>query len=199
MHALTRISSFFQLSFLAALWATSFLVHTELFEGIVTAKQWGIELVVLFTFPLLIAALFFSKKLHFTLVDLLVLLFCAWSLFNEAVIHNAPYRNLSIHTFTLSLWILIYLFVHSTTDYSCFPFDTNQSEQLHVRSSIASYFGLTEVNSFRLPVGNFSNSIIFVGYPSSFFKEESLKTTKSMTIGEISVNINENPFILHIK
>jgi len=118
MQILTRTTHLLQLVLLAALLATSFLVHTELFEGIITAKQRGVEVVVLFTVPLLIVALFFSKKLRFTLIDLLVLLFCAWSLFNEAVILNAPYRELSLHVFTLSLWLLIYLFVRSITDKS---------------------------------------------------------------------------------
>ena len=118
MQILMRTTHLLQLVLLAALLATSFLVHTELFEGIITAKQRGVEVVVLFTVPLLIVALFFSKKLRFTLIDLLVLLFCAWSLFNEAVILNAPYRELSLHVFTLSLWLLIYLFVRSITDKS---------------------------------------------------------------------------------
>jgi O-antigen ligase len=62
--------------------------------------------------------LFSNKKFRFTLVDLLVFFFCAWSLFNEAVLLNAPYRELSVHIFILSLWLLIYLFVRSITDKS---------------------------------------------------------------------------------
>ncbi|HTO16050.1 MAG TPA: hypothetical protein VLZ83_09775, partial [Edaphocola sp.] len=118
MQILTRTTHLLQLLLLAVLWATSFLVQPDLFEGIVAAKQRGVELVVLFTLPLLIIVFLFSKKLRFTIVDLLVLFFCAWSLFNEAVILNAPYRELSLHVFTLSLWLLIYLFVRSITDKS---------------------------------------------------------------------------------
>lgn len=85
--------------------------------------------------------------------------------------------------------------------YSCFSFDINQPKKLFVKTSIASYFGLPEVNSFRLPVGYYDNSLLFIGYPSSFFEEESSELTKSVKIGNISVdvNINENPFVLRIK
>ena len=67
MQTLTRTTHLLQLVLLAALWATSFLVHIELFEGIVTAKQRGVEIAVLFTLPLLIAGtllFYLIKKQH---------------------------------------------------------------------------------------------------------------------------------------
>ncbi len=117
LQTLTRSSSLFlQLVLLTALWATSFLVNPELFKGIVSAKQKSVETVVLFAIPVIVLLLIFRKSFRISVVDLLVILFCAWSLFNESVLLNSPFRDLTSHLFTLSLWLTIYLFVRSFTD-----------------------------------------------------------------------------------
>ena len=111
-----RIAPFIQLVLLAGMLASSFLVDTDLFEGLITAKLRGVEMVVLFSIPLLVCVLLFTKNLRFTVLDILVFLFCASFVFNEAVLLNSPFRELSLHLYTLSLWLTIYLFVRSFTD-----------------------------------------------------------------------------------
>src|SRR5690554_2298834 len=58
--------------------ATSFLVNPDFFNPLITAKQWGLEQVLLLTAFSLVVSLPFIKTIHFTIIDLLVLVFCAW-------------------------------------------------------------------------------------------------------------------------
>ncbi|MGQ1947693.1 hypothetical protein ACT3CD_11405 [Geofilum sp. OHC36d9] len=116
MQPLIRPILFYQLILLAAYWGSSFLVGAELFEGFISAKQSGVEVVALFSIPLLVFSLLFRKRVYFTIVDLLVVFFCGWSLINEAIILNSPFTDFSLHFFTICLWLVVYLFVRSISD-----------------------------------------------------------------------------------
>jgi O-antigen ligase len=102
------------------LFATSFLVNPDFFNSLITAKQWGLEQVLLLTAFFLIVSLPFIKTIHFTIIDLLVIAFCGWHVLSEAIIFDAPYISLSDTIFNVSLWLTVYLFIRSAAQKTAF-------------------------------------------------------------------------------
>src|SRR5690554_8058426 len=83
------------------LFATSFLVHPSFFNPLITAKQWGLEQVLLLTAFSMVVSLPLIKTIHFTIIDLLVLAFCAWHILSEVYIFRSPYISLSESLFSV--------------------------------------------------------------------------------------------------
>lgn len=100
--------------------ATSFLVQPDFSNPLITAKQWGLEQVLLLTAFSLMVSLPFIKTIHFTIIDLLVLVFCAWHILSEVYILQSPYISLSDTIFNVALWLIIYLFVRSAAQQPTF-------------------------------------------------------------------------------
>ena len=100
--------------------ATSLLVNPVFFNPLITAKQWGLEQVLLLTAFSLVVSLPFIKTIHFSIIDLLVLAFCGWHIFSEVYIFQSPYVSLSDTLFSIALWITVYLFVRSAAQKPAF-------------------------------------------------------------------------------
>ncbi len=100
--------------------ATSFLIIPDFFNSLITAKQWGLEQVLLLTAFSLLVSLPFIKTIHFTIIDLLVLVFCAWHILSEVYILQSPYVSLSDTIFNVALWLTVYLFVRSAAQQPTF-------------------------------------------------------------------------------
>lgn len=100
--------------------ATSFLVQLDFFNPLITAKQWGLEQVLLLTAFSLIVSLPFIKTIHFSIIDLLVLAFCGWHILSEVHTFQSPYITLSDTIFNVSLWLTVYLFVRSAAQAPAF-------------------------------------------------------------------------------
>ena len=104
--------------------ATSFLVNPDFFNPLITAKQWGLEQVLLLTAFSLVVSLPFIKTIHFTIIDLLVLVFCAWHILSEVFIFHSPYISISDTIFSVALWLTAYLFVRSAAQEPAFVWAT---------------------------------------------------------------------------
>lgn len=100
--------------------ATSFLVNPDFFNPLITAKQWGLEQVLLLTAFSLVVSLPFIKTIHFTIIDLLVLVFCAWHILSEVFIFHSPYISISDTIFNVALWLTVYLFIRSAAQQQAF-------------------------------------------------------------------------------
>ncbi len=104
--------------------ATSFLVNPDFSNPLITAKQWGLEQVLLLTAFSLVVSLPFIKTIHFTIIDLLVLVFCAWHILSEVFIFHSPYISISDTIFSVALWLTAYLFVRSAAQEPAFVWAT---------------------------------------------------------------------------
>src|SRR5690554_5446522 len=100
--------------------ATSFLVNPDFFNPLITAKQWGLEHALLLTAFSLVVSLPYIKTIHFTIIDLLVLVFCAWHILSEVFIFHSPYISISDTIFNVALWLTVYLFIRSAAQQQAF-------------------------------------------------------------------------------
>lgn len=97
----------------AALFATVFLVKPEFFNGLVTSKQWGIEVVAIIPAMVLVVTLPFKRAVLFTVFDLLFILFVLWHVHSEIIIHSSSSHFIKQYFFIVSLWLIVYLFIRS--------------------------------------------------------------------------------------
>lgn len=100
-------------SIVAALFATVFLVKPEFFNGLVTSKQWGIEVVAIIPAIFLVVALPFKRAIRFTVLDLLFILFVLWYVLSETMIHTSYSHFVKQNFFDVSLWLVVYLFIRN--------------------------------------------------------------------------------------
>ena len=100
-------------SIVAVLFATVFLVKPEFFNGLVTSKQWGIEVVAIIPAIFLVVALPFKRAIRFTVLDLLFMLFVLWYVLSETMIHTSYSHFIKQNFFDVSLWLVVYLFIRS--------------------------------------------------------------------------------------
>jgi O-antigen ligase len=99
-----------QLLLVAAMLSSSFLTTQGFFNDLITSKQYGLEIICVFTGILFVITLLFQKQILFTKIDLLVLLFAVWHIINE-LITSVNYTPLNQVVFNLFLWGLVYMFV----------------------------------------------------------------------------------------
>jgi O-antigen polymerase len=109
-----HINTFLQLAFVLVLFSSVFLVKTEFFNGIVTGKQYGLELGVTGIAVYLIFMLPFKKAHRISLVDAGVLVFCTWFLLNE-LITGFTYISFEHAVFITCLWLAIYIFIRQSS------------------------------------------------------------------------------------
>lgn len=115
-----RSQTYIHVATITLLLATSFLVNPDFFNPLITAKQWGLEQVLLLTAFSLVVSLPFIKTIHFTIIDLLVLVFCAWHILSEVFIFHSPYISISDTIFNVALWLTVYLFIRSAAQQQAF-------------------------------------------------------------------------------
>jgi hypothetical protein len=113
-HTITTL----QLLLIAALLSTSFLATQGFFNDLITSKQYGLEIICLFTGLLFVVALVFQKQIHFTKTDLLVILFATWFVINERIT-GSSYTSTNQILFNLFLWSLVYMFVRQLSGNRC--------------------------------------------------------------------------------
>ncbi len=106
----SQINTFLQLAFVVLLFSSAFLIKPEFFNGIVTGKEYGLELGVAGIAAYLILTLPFIKELRISLVDACILIFCQWYLLNE-LITGFSYISIEHAAFITCLWLTIYLFI----------------------------------------------------------------------------------------
>lgn len=106
----SQINTFLQLAFVLLMFSSVFLVKPEFFNGIVTGKQYGLEVVVAGIAIYLLFTLPFTKVIKISLVDAGILIFCLWYLFNELItgFSYIPFEHAAFITY---LWLTIYLFI----------------------------------------------------------------------------------------
>ena len=115
-----RSLTYIHVATITLLLATSFLVNPDFFNLLFTAKQWGLEQVILLTAIILIVSLPFVKTIHLPIIDLLVLTFCGWHILSEAYSFRSPYIPLSNTIFNVALWLTVYLFIWSAAQRAAF-------------------------------------------------------------------------------
>ena len=97
-------------SLIFAMLSVSFLTIPEFFNGLITAKQYGIEVIALFAGLLFFFGSLKRQQIQFTSIDITVTLFAIWYLVNELVSGNNYIPSNQIF-FNLFLWGFIYMFV----------------------------------------------------------------------------------------
>lgn len=103
-----HIATTLQLIAIVALFSTAFMVNTSFFNHLISAKQYGVEVVLLLTVALLAFTTPFNKKVELTKADLLVILFAIWNIVSELIL-NTAYGSINETLFNTLLWGTVYL------------------------------------------------------------------------------------------
>ncbi|TCO07329.1 tetratricopeptide repeat protein [Natronoflexus pectinivorans] len=109
-EGLKHTQTILSLLLIAAMLSTSFLATRGFFNDLVTAKQYGLEVISLIAGALFVVALLSQKEIKFTKTDLLVVLFAVWYVINELYNVN-NYAPICLMIFNLFLWGWVYMFV----------------------------------------------------------------------------------------
>jgi O-antigen polymerase len=108
------INTTLQLTIVLFLFLSAFLVKPEFFNGIVTGKQYGLELAALCMAGYLIFFLPFRKSIRVTRVDTGIIILCLWYLLGE-IINGFPFISVEHAVFSIGLWMSIYLFTRQSS------------------------------------------------------------------------------------
>jgi hypothetical protein len=107
------INTTIRLTLVLLLFSSAFLVKPEFFNGIVTGKQYGLELAVGCIAVYLIFNLPFMKHTRISWVDAGIIILCLWYFLNE-LITGFPFTTIEHAVFSIGLWIIIYLFTRQS-------------------------------------------------------------------------------------
>jgi hypothetical protein len=82
--------------------------------------------------------------------------------------------------------------------YTCYAINKTSPQVIYQNGTLSSYFKLPELKSLRLPVGLQKNFIVMVCNPSDLFDKKTKESSKTIKLHDksISININDNPFLL---
>ena len=103
-----------QLAFVLFLLLSAFLVKPEFFNGIVTGKQYGLELAVAGIAVFMIFTLPFTKVMRISWVDAGIMIFSLWYLLGE-IIKGFPYYSPENTVFIIVLYGATYLFIRQSS------------------------------------------------------------------------------------
>src|SRR5690554_2437560 len=112
IRTLARATSFSHIVIVALLFATAFATSTNLFQYLISAKQWRLEQATLSVIALLVLSLPFVTKIKMRLIDAGVLLFSLWWVLNEVILQT-NYISFQQTAFQVVLWLTIYLFIRT--------------------------------------------------------------------------------------
>jgi hypothetical protein len=108
------INTSLQLTLIIILFLSTFLVKPEFFNGIVTGKQYALELAVACVVVYLIFFLPFRKSIRVTRVDTGIIILCFWYLLGE-IITGFPFISVEHAVFSIVLYGAIYLFTRQSS------------------------------------------------------------------------------------
>lgn len=104
--------TFLQVMLMALLFANIFVINKNFFNTLITSKGWGLELTLLPIIFYLVISFPFKYKIQFSNIDLLVVSFCGWFIFQEVLLQS-PYSSIIDVIFNVAKWITIYLFLRT--------------------------------------------------------------------------------------
>lgn len=86
-------------------------------------------------------------------------------------------------------------------EFSCYAINKKNVNDVFYEETIAKYFNLPKIKSLQLPIGFQKDCIIFSCNPSDFFEDITLsqKTIKLNNKSALTLNIDDNPFLVVIK
>ena len=108
------INTTLRLTLVVFLFLSVFLVKPELVNGIVTGKQYGLELAVAGIAVFMIFTLPFTKVMRISWVDAGIMIFSLWYLLGE-IIKGFPYYSPENTVFIIVLYRAIYLFIRQSS------------------------------------------------------------------------------------
>lgn len=81
---------------------------------------------------------------------------------------------------------------------SCYVIDSKNLSKVFLNGTLAAYFNLPDVKSFRYPEEIKKDYLVFSCNPLDFFEIDDVEKTKSIEIGNLAVEINydSNPFLI---
>ena len=108
------INTIIGLTLVLFLFFSAYLVKPEFFNGIVTGKQYGLELAALCVAGYLVFFLPFRKSIRVTRVDAGIIILCLWYLLGE-IINGFPFISIEHVVFSIGLWMSAYLFTRQSS------------------------------------------------------------------------------------
>ncbi|WP_170124393.1 O-antigen ligase family protein [Breznakibacter xylanolyticus] len=95
----------------AALLASAVVVRPDLFAGIITGKQWALEVATPGALACCLLFITTDRRISLTLTDVAVGMLALWVTASDGLLHPGHYQPMGDTIFNVSLWLLIYLFM----------------------------------------------------------------------------------------
>ena len=150
------------------IWLTTSVDYT-LYNGIITAKERVLEVLLLPSLVLILLSLLIKRNIKFTIIDLLTILFLCWIFINNIFIQKTTYITTDLLVYTIAIWTIIYVLIRSTINKKLTVISL--AIVLILSSSYQSFIGLKQLYGYKSSLhnifqitGTFFNPGPYAGY-----------------------------------